>query len=345
MATDTPMQLGLIGLGRMGANIVRRLMRDGHRCVVYDLNETAVKELEGEGALGASSLEDFVTKLERPRAAWLMLPAAVVQRTLDQLVELLEPDDAVIDGGNSYYRDDITRSKQLAPRRLHYLDCGTSGGVWGLERGYCLMIGGEPEPVARLDPIFRAIAPGAGSAEPTPSRTRTTGTAPDGYLHCGPSGAGHFVKMVHNGIEYGMMAAIAEGLSIIKNADAGLRDRTADAETAPLREPEAYRYRIDVGEVAEVWRRGSVVGSWLVDLTADALARSPRLEEFTGRVSDSGEGRWTVLAAVDEGVPAAVITTALTERFASRGLGEFADRILSAMRSEFGGHAEKRSQP
>ncbi|MFJ3821082.1 phosphogluconate dehydrogenase (NAD(+)-dependent, decarboxylating) [Streptomyces nodosus] len=345
MATDTPMQLGLIGLGRMGANIVRRLMRDGHRCVVYDLNETAVKELEGEGALGASSLEDFVTKLERPRAAWLMLPAAVVQRTLDQLVELLEPDDAVIDGGNSYYRDDITRSKQLAPRRLHYLDCGTSGGVWGLERGYCLMIGGEPEPVARLDPIFRAIAPGAGSAEPTPSRTRTTGTAPDGYLHCGPSGAGHFVKMVHNGIEYGMMAAIAEGLSIIKNADAGLRDRTADAETAPLREPEAYRYRIDVGEVAEVWRRGSVVGSWLVDLTADALARSPRLEEFTGRVSDSGEGRWTVLAAVDEGVPAAVITTALTERFASQGLGEFADRVLSAMRSEFGGHAEKRSQP
>ncbi|GAA3783530.1 phosphogluconate dehydrogenase (NAD(+)-dependent, decarboxylating) [Streptomyces chiangmaiensis] len=344
MATDTPMQLGMIGLGRMGANIVRRLMRDGHRCVVYDLNESAVKELEGEGAVGASSLEDFVARLERPRAAWLMLPAAVVQSTLDQLVELLDPDDAVIDGGNSYYRDDITRSKQLAPRRMHYLDCGTSGGVWGLERGYCLMIGGEPEPVARLDPIFRSIAPGAGSAEPTPNR-RADGSASDGYLHCGPSGAGHFVKMVHNGIEYGMMAAIAEGLSIIEHADAGLRDRAVDAETAPLREPEAYQYQIDVGEVAEVWRRGSVVGSWLVDLTADALARSPRLEEFTGRVSDSGEGRWTVLAAVDEGVPAAVITTALTERFESRGLGEFADRLLSAMRSEFGGHAEKRSQP
>lgn len=345
MATDTPMQLGMIGLGRMGANIVRRLMRDGHHCVVYDLNENAVKELEGEGARGAGSLEDFVAMLEPPRAVWLMLPAAVVQPTLDQLAELLDPDDTVIDGGNSYYRDDITRSQQLAPRRIHYLDCGTSGGVWGLERGYCLMIGGEPEPVARLDPIFRTIAPGSGSAEPTPSRTRTDGTAPDGYLRCGPSGAGHFVKMVHNGIEYGMMAAIAEGLSIIQNADAGLRDRTADAETAPLREPEAYQYRIDVGEVAEVWRRGSVVGSWLVDLTADALARSPQLEEFTGRVSDSGEGRWTVLAAVDEGVPAAVITTALTERFESRGLGEYADRILSAMRSEFGGHAEKRSRP
>ncbi|MFF7191743.1 phosphogluconate dehydrogenase (NAD(+)-dependent, decarboxylating) [Streptomyces sp. NPDC008222] len=343
MATDTFKQLGMIGLGRMGANIVRRLMRDGHRCVVYDLNESAVKELEGEGAVGASSLEDFVAKLERPRAVWLMLPAAVVQHTLDRLVELLDPDDAVIDGGNSYYRDDITRAKQLAPRRVHYLDCGTSGGVWGLERGYCLMIGGEPEPVARLDPIFRSIAPGAGSAEPTPSRMRTAGTAPDGYLHCGPSGAGHFVKMVHNGIEYGMMAAIAEGLSIIEHADAGLRDRAADAETAPLRESEAYQYQIDVGEVAEVWRRGSVVGSWLVDLTADALARSPRLEEFTGHVSDSGEGRWTVLAAVDEGVPAGVITTALTERFESRGLGEYTDRVLSAMRSEFGGHGEKRS--
>jgi 6-phosphogluconate dehydrogenase len=345
MATETPMQLGMIGLGRMGANLVRRLMSGGHHCVVYDLNESVVRELEGEGAVGAGSLGDFVAKLELPRAAWLMLPAAVVQPTLDQLAELLDPDDAVIDGGNSYYRDDITRAEQLAPRRIHYLDCGTSGGVWGLERGYCLMIGGEPEPVARLDPIFRTIAPGVGSAEPTPSRTRTGGTAPDGYLHCGPSGAGHFVKMIHNGMEYGMMAAIAEGLSIIEHADVGRRDRTADAETAPLREPEAYQYQIDVGEVAEVWRRGSVVESWLVDLIADALARTPRLEEFTGRVSDSGEGRWTVLAAVDEGVPAAVITTALTERFQSRGLGEFADKVLSAMRSEFGGHAEKRSRP
>ncbi|UXY17644.1 decarboxylating 6-phosphogluconate dehydrogenase [Streptomyces cynarae] len=344
MTTDTPMQLGMIGLGRMGANLVRRLMRDGHHCVVYDLNESAVRELEGEGAVAAGSLREVVAKLERPRAVWLMLPAAVVQPTLDQLAELLDVDDAVIDGGNSYYRDDIARSAQLAPRRIHYLDCGTSGGVWGLERGYCLMIGGDPEPVARLGPVFRTIAPGTGSAEPTPSR-RTDGTAPEGYLHCGPSGAGHFVKMVHNGVEYGMMAAIAEGLSIIEHADAGLRKRTVDAETAPLREPEAYQYEIDVGEVAEVWRRGSVVGSWLVDLTADALARSPKLEEFTGRVSDSGEGRWTVLAAVDEGVPAAVITTALTDRFQSRGLGEFADRVLSAMRSEFGGHSEKRSRP
>ncbi|MER6089702.1 phosphogluconate dehydrogenase (NAD(+)-dependent, decarboxylating) [Streptomyces bluensis] len=344
MATDTPLQLGMIGLGRMGANLVRRLMRDGHRCVVYDLDESAVRELRAEGAVAAGSLGDLVTKLERPRVVWLMLPAAVVQPTLDQLTDLLAPDDAIIDGGNSYYRDDITRAAQLAPRRIHYLDCGTSGGVWGLERGYCLMIGGEPAPVARLDPLFRSIAPGAGAAEPTPSR-HADGTAPDGYLHCGPSGAGHFVKMVHNGVEYGMMAAIAEGLSIIEHADAGLRKHTADAETAPLREPEAYQYEIDVGEVAEVWRRGSVVGSWLVDLTADALARSPQLAEFTGRVSDSGEGRWTVLAAVDEGVPAAVISTALTDRFQSRGLGEFADRVLSAMRSEFGGHAEKRSQP
>ncbi|MFD1659132.1 phosphogluconate dehydrogenase (NAD(+)-dependent, decarboxylating) [Streptomyces caeni] len=344
MATDTPMQLGMIGLGRMGANLVRRLMRDGHRCVVHDLDEAAVSKLEGEGAVGADSLEDLVAKLERPRAVWLMLPAAVVQPTLDRLAELLDPDDSVIDGGNSYYRDDMARAEQLAPRRIHYLDCGTSGGVWGLERGYCLMIGGPPEPVARLDPIFRTIAPGAASAEPTPGRTRTDGTAPDGYLHCGPSGAGHFVKMVHNGVEYGMMASIAEGLSIIEHADVGCRERAADAETAPLREPEAYQYEIDVGEVAEVWRRGSVVGSWLVDLIADALARSPRLEEFAGRVSDSGEGRWTVLAAVDEGVPFGVISTALGERFQSRGTGEFADKVLSAMRGEFGGHAEKRSR-
>jgi len=343
MATDTPMQLGMIGLGRMGANLVRRLMRDGHRCVVYDVNAEVVKELESEGATGASSMEDFAAKLETPRTAWLMLPAAIVDSTLDQLVPLLEPGDAVIDGGNSYYRDDIARAKRLAPNGIHYLDCGTSGGVWGLERGYCLMIGGETEAVTRLDPIFKTIGPGRASAEPTPSRTRTNGTAPDGYLHCGPNGAGHFVKMVHNGIEYGMMAAIAEGLSIIKHANVGKGTQVVDAETTPLRDPEAYQYDIDVGEVAEVWRRGSVVGSWLVDLTADALARSPGLEEFTGRVSDSGEGRWTVLAAVDEGVPASIIATSLLERFESRRLGEYTDKLLSAMRSEFGGHAEKKA--
>ena len=343
MTTDRPMQLGMIGLGRMGANLVRRLMRDGHRCVVYDVSSDAVKQLEGEGATGATSLADFVAKLEKPRAAWLMLPAAITGQTLDELAELLEPGDAVIDGGNSYYRDDIARAKQLAPKQIHYLDCGTSGGVFGLERGYCLMIGGEDEPVERLDPIFATIAPGFGSAEATPGRTRTTGTAPDGYLHCGPNGAGHFVKMVHNGIEYGMMAAIAEGLSIIKHANIGKAEVSAgDAETAPLRDPEFYQYDIDVAEVAEVWRRGSVVGSWLVDLTADALARSPQLDNFEGRVSDSGEGRWTVLAAVDEGVPAPVITAALIQRFESRGLGEFTDKVLSAMRSEFGGHAEKK---
>lgn len=341
MTTDTPMQLGMIGLGRMGANLVRRLMRDGHRCVVYDLDREALQELEKEGATAATSLHDFVEKLEKPRNVWLMLPAGVVQATLDQLAALLDPDDTVVDGGNSYYRDDIARAKQLAPRGIHYVDCGTSGGVWGLERGYCLMIGGEDDVVARLNPIFRTIAPSAGSVEPTPGRTCADGTAPEGYLHCGPSGAGHFVKMVHNGVEYGMMAAVAEGLSIIKHADAGLRRRAVDAETAPLREPEAYQYEIDVAEVAEVWRRGSVVSSWLVDLAADALARSPELDTFTGRVSDSGEGRWTVLAAVDEGVPAPVIISALTQRYESRGLGEFTDKVLSAMRGEFGGHAEK----
>ena len=343
MTTDRPMQLGMIGLGRMGANLVRRLMRDGHRCVAYDHTEAHVKPLESEGATGATSLADFVAKLEKPRTAWLMLPAAVTGSALDELAELLEPGDAVIDGGNSYYRDDIIRAKRLAPKQIHYLDCGTSGGVFGLDRGYCLMIGGEDEPVRRLDPIFRTIAPGSGSAEPTPGRTRTTGTAPDGYLHCGPNGAGHFVKMVHNGIEYGMMAAIAEGLSIIKHANIGKAEvASRDAETAPLRDPEFYQYDIDVAEVAEVWRRGSVVGSWLVDLTADALARSPGLDDFEGRVSDSGEGRWTVLAAVDEGVPAPVITAALIQRFESRRLGEFTGKVLSAMRSEFGGHAEKK---
>ncbi|HXL62708.1 MAG TPA: decarboxylating 6-phosphogluconate dehydrogenase, partial [Mycobacterium sp.] len=285
------MQLGMVGLGRMGANLVRRLMRDGHRCVVYDVNPAAVNVLAGEGATGATSLDDLVAKLDKPRAVWLMLPAAIVDSTLDQLVPLLEPGDAVIDGGNSYYRDDITRAKRLVAQNIHYVDCGTSGGVWGLERGYCLMIGGETEVVSRLDPIFKTIAPGAGCAEPTPDRTRTDGTAPDGYLHCGPTGAGHFVKMVHNGVEYGMMAAIAEGLSIIKHANAGKVSRIVDAETTPLRDAWAYQYDIDVGEVAEVWRRGSVVSSWLVDLTADAFARSPGLDDFSGEVSDSGEGR------------------------------------------------------
>jgi 6-phosphogluconate dehydrogenase len=341
MATDTPMQLGMIGLGRMGANLVRRLMRDGHRCVVYDVNADVVKGLASEGATGAASLQEFVEKLETPRAIWLMLPAAIVDQTLDQLVPLLQADDAVIDGGNSYYRDDITRAKRLASDNIHYLDCGTSGGVWGLDRGYCLMIGGEDGVVQRLDPIFKTIAPGEGSAEPTPSRKKG-GTAAHGYLHCGPNGAGHFVKMVHNGVEYGMMAAIAEGLSIIAHADVGKGTQEVDAETTPLRDPWAYQYDIDVGEVAEVWRRGSVVGSWLVDLIADAFASSPDLSDFAGRVSDSGEGRWTVLAAVDEGVPAAVITASLYERFESRGLGEFTDKVLSAMRSEFGGHAEKK---
>ena len=341
MATDRPMQLGMIGLGRMGSNLVRRLMRDGHRCVAYDVNADAVKTLQGEGAAGATSLEDFVTKLDKPRTAWLMLPAGVVEPTLDQLVPLLEPGDTVIDGGNSYYRDDITRAKRLAPEKIYYLDCGVSGGIWGLDRGYCLMIGGETEAVQRLDPIFKTIAPGRGSVEPTPSRTRD-GTAAQGYLHCGPSGAGHFVKMVHNGIEYGMMAAIAEGLSIIKHANVGKAMQDADAETTPIRDAWAYQYDIDVADVAEVWRRGSVVSSWLVDLIAEAFARTPDLHTFAGRVSDSGEGRWTVLAAVDEAVPAPVITTSLYERFESRGLGEFTGKILSAMRSEFGGHAERK---
>ena len=343
MATDRPMELGMIGLGRMGANLVRRLMRDGHSCVVYDVSAEAVKRLEGEGAVASSTLEDFVGKLERPRSIWIMVPAAIVRGTLDELAGLLDEGDIIIDGGNSYYRDDIVRAKQLAQKNIHYVDCGTSGGVWGLERGYCLMIGGEPGPVGHLDPIFKTIAPGESSAEPTPGRTRKGGTAPQGYLHCGPNGAGHFVKMVHNGVEYGMMAAIAEGLSIIQHADAGKRaPAETDAETAPLRDPEVYQYEIDVAEVAELWRRGSVVGSWLVDLTADAFARSPDLRDFAGRVSDSGEGRWTVEAAVDTGVPASVITAALYQRFESRGNGDFTDKILSAMRSEFGGHAEKK---
>jgi 6-phosphogluconate dehydrogenase len=343
MATDKPMQLGMIGLGRMGANLVRRLMRDGHRCVAYDVSAAAVKQLEADGATGAKSLEDFVSKLEQPRAIWIMVPAAIVQQTLEELRPLLAEGDIIIDGGNSYYRDDIDRAKQLQPSGIHYVDCGTSGGVWGLDRGYCLMIGGEKAQVEHLDPIFKTIAPGEGSAEPTPGRTAADSTAVHGYLHCGPNGAGHFVKMVHNGIEYGMMAAIGEGLSIIKHADAGKNQQESDAETAPLRNPEDYQYTIDVGEVAEVWRRGSVISSWLVDLIAAAFAKSPDLDDFAGRVSDSGEGRWTVAAAVDTGVPAPVITSALFERFESRGNGEFADKILSALRSEFGGHAEKKS--
>jgi 6-phosphogluconate dehydrogenase len=343
MTTDQPMQLGMIGLGRMGANLVRRLMRDGHRCVVYDRSAEAVKQLADEGATGASSMADLVAKLEPPRAAWLMLPAAVTGRVLDDLAQLMEPGDTIIDGGNTYYHDDIARAKALAPKQLHYVDVGTSGGVFGLERGFCLMIGGDTEAVERLDPIWATIAPGSGTAEPTPGRTRKGGTAPDGYLHCGPAGAGHFVKMVHNGIEYGMMAAIGEGLSIIKHANVGTTEAAeGDAENTPLRNPEHYQYDIDVAEVAEVWRRGSVISSWLVDLTADALARSPRLDNFAGRVSDSGEGRWTVLAAVDEGVPAPVITASLVQRFESRGLGEFTAKVLSAMRGEFGGHAEQK---
>jgi 6-phosphogluconate dehydrogenase len=342
MPTDKPMQLGMIGLGRMGANLVRRLMRDGHECVAYDRNVGVVKGLASEGATGASSLADFVAKLEKPRAVWIMVPAGAVQSTIDDLKPLLEPGDILIDGGNSYYRDDIDRAGHLLADSLHYVDVGTSGGVYGLERGFCLMIGGEPEPVQHLDPIFKSLAPGSGSAEPTPSRSRTGGTAQHGYLHCGPNGAGHFVKMVHNGIEYGMMAAIAEGLNIIKHADAGKRYEEIDAETAPLRDPQYYQYTIDVGEVAEVWRRGSVIGSWLIDLTADALAKSPDLEDFSGRVSDSGEGRWTVAAAVDVGVPAPIITDSLYDRFESRENGAFSDKILSALRSEFGGHAEKK---
>jgi len=337
------MQLGMVGLGRMGANLVQRLVRDGHSCVVYDVNVAAVEKLAGERVVGASSLEDLVSKLDGPRAVWLMLPAAITQDTLNELVQYLDSDDVVIDGGNSYYRDDMARAKQLTETGVHYVDCGTSGGVWGLERGYSLMIGGEDDVVARLDPIFRSIAPGDDGTAKTPGRTRTDGTAPLGYLHCGPNGAGHFVKMVHNGIEYGMMAAIAEGLSILKHANVGTTKVEADAETTPLRDPEYYSFDFDLPEVAEVWRHGSVVGSWLVDLTADALARSPELSDFSGRVSDSGEGRWTVEAAIDESVPAPVISAALWQRFESRNQGEFTAKVLSAMRAEFGGHVEKSS--
>jgi len=335
------MQLGMIGLGRMGANMVRRLMRAGHDCVVFDLSQDAVAELAGEGATGTSSMEDFVAKLSRPRAVWLMVPAAVVDRTLEELLPLLDDDDVVVDGGNSYYRDDIRRARQAAADSVHYVDAGTSGGVWGLERGYSLMIGGDERAVGRLEPIFAAIAPGVEGAPRTPGREGPLQPGEAGYLHCGPSGAGHFVKMVHNGIEYGIMAAYAEGLNVLKHADAGKAAREADAETAPLADPEAYQYELDLPAVAEVWRRGSVIASWLLDLTAEALVASPELDEFSGRVSDSGEGRWTALAAIEEGVPAPVLTNALFERFASRDLDSFANKVMSAMRSEFGGHAEK----
>ncbi len=335
------MQLGMIGLGRMGANMVRRLMRAGHEGVAFDVSSAAVQQLADEGAVGAGSLEDLVGKLERPRAVWLMVPAAIVDQTLDSLVPLLDAGDAVIDGGNSYYRDDLRRAARVGEHDLQYVDVGTSGGVWGLERGYCLMIGGPDEAVQRLDPIFASLAPGTDTAPRTPGREGEPTPAEQGYLHCGPSGAGHFVKMVHNGIEYGLMAAYAEGLNVLKNANAGKVEREVDAETAPLEHPEHYQYDLDIPQVAEVWRRGSVISSWLLDLTAEALQESPDLAEYSGQVSDSGEGRWTSIAAIEEGVPAPVLSSALYSRFASRGLDDFADKVLSAMRKAFGGHAEK----
>jgi 6-phosphogluconate dehydrogenase len=342
MATDTPMQLGMVGLGRMGAGIVRRLMHDGHHCVGYDVSPAAVEALEADGATGASSMEEFVAKLEKPRAAWAMVPAGeITDKTISGLAEVLEPGDTIIDGGNTHYIDDIRHANALREKGIHHVDVGTSGGVWGFRRGFCLMIGGEKEVVDRLSPVFASIAPGFEAAERTPGRTGEPSQAERGFYHCGPNGAGHFVKMVHNGIEYGVMAAYAEGLNVIANADMGKRQREMDAETAPLERPELYQYEIDTTEVAEVWRRGSVVGSWLLDLTAAALYDSPKLEEFAGRVSDSGEGRWTSIAAIEEGIPTPVLTTALYSRFASRGMDDFADRLLSAMRKQFGGHDEK----
>ena len=343
MTTSSPMTIGMVGLGRMGANIVRRLVRDGHQCVVYDVNPAAVDALTGNDIVGATSLADLIARLEGPRTIWLMLPAAITQDALDELVRYVDTGDVIIDGGNSYYQDDIVRASQMARSGIHYVDCGTSGGVWGLERGYSLMIGGEDDVVKRLDPIFKSIAPGAGETERGLARASDISTASEGYLHCGPNGAGHFVKMVHNGIEYGMMASIAEGLSIIKHANVGKYEVVADAETTPLRNPEFYAFDIDVAEVAEVWRHGSVISSWLMDLTAGALAHSPDLAEFSGQVSDSGEGRWTVQAAIDESVPAPVISAALWQRYESRGRGEFTAKVLSAMRASFGGHAEKSS--
>src|SRR5271167_1819831 len=336
------MQLGMVGLGRMGANMVRRLLKVGHNCVVFDMSPKAVDELVAEKAVGASSLLEFVQKLEKPRAIWIMVPAAVVEKTIAELLPHLEPGDILIDGGNSYYIDDIRRAKELAAKKIHYVDVGTSGGVWGLERGYCMMIGGETQVVKHLDPVFATLAPGVGDISRTPGREKVDGTSEQGYLHCGPNGAGHFVKMVHNGIEYGIMAAYAEGLGILRSANVGKQTGGAvDAETTPLRNPEEYQYDLNLRDIAEVWRRGSVISSWLLDLTASALLQDPNLSKFAGRVSDSGEGRWTIKAAIDEAVPAPVLTTALYERFASRGEADFADRLLSAMRFEFGGHLEK----
>jgi len=341
MKTNSPMQLGMVGLGRMGANMVRRLIKAGHHCTVFDLFPKAVEDLAREGAVGASSFADLARKLDKPSAVWLMVPAAVVDKTIADILPFLEAGDTLIDGGNSYYVDDLRRAKELAPKGIHYVDVGTSGGVWGLERGYCMMIGGETAVVERLDPIFATLAPGIGDIARTPAREKLGGTSEQGYLHCGPNGAGHFVKMVHNGIEYGMMAAFAEGLSILRDANIGRKRAEADAETTPLRDPEHYQYDFKLADVTEVWRRGSVIASWLLDLTADALAKDSALSNFAGRVSDSGEGRWTIKAAIDEGVPAPVLTSALYERFTSRGEADFQDKLLSAMRYEFGGHLEK----
>ena len=336
------MQIGMIGLGRMGANMARRLLQAGHQCVVFDMFPKAVMELTQEKAIGSSSLEDFVKKLTKPRAVWLMVPAAVVDKTITDLLPLLERDDMLIDGGNSYYVDDLRRARELALKGIHYVDVGTSGGIWGLERGYCMMIGGEDAVIKRLDPIFSSLAPGIGKDIPrTRGREKIGGTAEQGYLHCGPNGAGHFVKMVHNGIEYGLMAAYGEGLGVLLSANAGKRKHEADAETTPLRDPEYYQYELNLRDITEVWRRGSVIASWLLDLTASALVEDPALAKFAGRVSDSGEGRWTIKAAIDEGVPVPVLTTALYERFASRGEADYQDRLLSAMRFGFGGHLEK----
>ncbi|MGA2459226.1 MAG: phosphogluconate dehydrogenase (NAD(+)-dependent, decarboxylating) [Terriglobales bacterium] len=335
------MQLGMIGLGRMGANMVRRLIKNGHDCVVFDRSPQAVGELVKEKATGTASLAEFVKKLAKPRAVWLMVPAAVVDQTIADLLPYLEVGDVLIDGGNSYYVDDIRRAKELAPRKIHYVDVGTSGGVWGPERGYCMMIGGENEVIERLDPIFAALAPGVGDVPRTVGREKIGGTAEQGYLHCGPNGAGHFVKMVHNGIEYGVMAAYAEGLGVLRSANVGKQASAADAETTPLRDPEQYQYDLNLRDIAEVWRRGSVIASWLLDLTASALLQDPNLSKFAGRVSDSGEGRWTIKAAIDEAVPVPVLTSALYERFSSRGEADFANKILSAMRYQFGGHLEK----